>query len=236
VGEALGCGEKRWAQRIFDHACTLALLLVVVYTAAVWSARDSLARFLSGGVPEVQAAYARALPLVLAMHYLDGLFVVAKVNLTIRKEQVFGAAMTLVIYYALCLPLSFWLAFTHGWDIVGLWAGLSLAVLLGVMATGAKILLEPADDEGTKSDSDAPSQLAREEENCMRSPRGQWFATLLVPGILALTAFYVWDEPWHARRPLSLIQRVVCHGSPLADHFGCPLTEYRLPGSYWAED
>ena len=59
MGEALGCGEKRWAQRIFDHACTLALLLVVAYTAAVWSARDSLARFLSGGVPEVQAASQR---------------------------------------------------------------------------------------------------------------------------------------------------------------------------------
>jgi Na+-driven multidrug efflux pump len=234
VGEALGCGRQRWAQRIFDHACTLALLLVIVYTAAVWSARASVARFLSGGVPEVQAAFARALPLVLAMHYLDGLFVVAKVNLTIRKEQVFGATMTLVIYYALCLPLSFWLAFTQGWDIVGLWAGLSLAVLLGVVSTGAKILLEPADDEGGKSDSEDELQI--EEDNCVRTPRGQWFATLLVPGVLALTAFYVQDEPWNARRPLALIQRVVCHGSPLADSLGCPLEEYRLAGSFWAEE
>ena len=39
------------------------------------------------GVPQVEAAYRQTLPLVLSLHFLDGLFNVFKSYLTIRKQQ-----------------------------------------------------------------------------------------------------------------------------------------------------
>ena len=68
----------------------------------------------------MEGAYARALPLILVMHLLDGQFNVFKAWLTVRRKQAFGAAMSVVIYYCVGVPLGFGLAFALGWRLVGL--------------------------------------------------------------------------------------------------------------------
>ena len=109
IGEALGQGDHVRATRVLDAACTLTLLPVLCYAVPLCASRQALASLFSGGVAEVEHAYLRALPLVLTMHLLDGLFNVYKAWLTVRKQQAFGAVMSLVIYYCVGVPLGFWL-------------------------------------------------------------------------------------------------------------------------------
>ena len=71
-GEALGRGDPRRAAAILRAACGLVLLMVAAYTLPlVLVGRGAVADLLSGGVPQVKAAYASALPLILSMHLLD---------------------------------------------------------------------------------------------------------------------------------------------------------------------
>ena len=86
-----------------------------------------VASLLSGGVAEVAAAYARTLPLVLSMHFMDGLFNMFKQWLVLRRKQAFGAAMSLVVYYGIGVPTGLYLAFWRSWGLLGLWSGLGLA-------------------------------------------------------------------------------------------------------------
>ena len=94
---------------MLDTACSLTLLLVFCYAIPLCASRHELTSLFSGGVAEVEHAYLRALPLVLSMQLLDGLFNVYKAWLTVRKQQAFGAVMSLVIYYCVGVPLGFWL-------------------------------------------------------------------------------------------------------------------------------
>ena len=142
MGEALGQDDPQGALRLLRTACTLTLLFVLGYTAPMFAAREEVAVLLCGGVPEVAAAYTRTLPLVLSMHFLDGLFNAFKSWLVLRRKQAFGAMMSLVVYYCIGVPIGCYLAFWRSWGLLGLWAGLGLAVLLGVMAAGAQTVLD----------------------------------------------------------------------------------------------
>ena len=142
MGEALGQDDPQRALRLLRTACTLTLLLVLGYTAIMYVARAEVAALLCGGVAEVAAAYTRTLPLVLSMHFLDGLFNAFKSWLVLRRKQAFGAVMSIIVYYCIGVPFGCYLAFWRSWGLLGLWTGLGLAVLLGVLAAGVQAVLD----------------------------------------------------------------------------------------------
>ncbi len=72
IGEALGKGDVLRAAAMLRAASALVLLMVAGYAGALLPLRGALAALLGGGVAAVEAAYARTLPVVLAMHLLDG--------------------------------------------------------------------------------------------------------------------------------------------------------------------
>ena len=78
------------------------------------------------------------------MHFLDGLFNTFKQWLVLRRKQAFGATMSLVVYYCIGVPFGFYLALVRGWGLLGLWAGLGVAVLLGAIATGVQAIVDAA--------------------------------------------------------------------------------------------
>ena len=145
MGEALGQRKPQRALRTLRAACVLTLLLVLIYTAPMYLGRSAVAALLCGGVVEVGTAYTRALPLVLSMHFLDGLFNVFKQWCVVRRKQAFGAAMSLVVYYGIGVPIGVYLAFWRGWGLLGLWAGLGMAVFLGAVAAGVQTVIDIAD-------------------------------------------------------------------------------------------
>ena len=152
IGEALGRRDEQRAAVMLRTVCVLVLLMVVSYGAVLLPLRAELARLLGGGVAAVEAAYVRTLPVILAMHLLDAPFNVFKAWLTVRKKQVFGAVMTVVVYYLFGVPLGAWLAWRAGWGLVGLWLGLGAAVLLGCIAASGQVAMDVARLLGSEAD------------------------------------------------------------------------------------
>lgn len=142
MGEAPGQDNPWHALRLLRAACTLTLLFVLGYTIPMYLGRSEVAALLCGGVVEVADTYTRTLPLVLSMHFLDGLFNAFKSWLVQRRKQSFGAAMSLIVYYFIGVPVGCYLAFWRSWGLLGLWAGLGLSVLLGVVAAGVQAVLD----------------------------------------------------------------------------------------------
>jgi len=150
AGEALGKQDTARAAELVRQACWLALSLVSGYAVLVVLARQRVANLLGGGVPAVETTLATLLPLLMIMHLGDGLFNVLKGWLTIRKQQFFGASMTLFIYYCVALPTGYGLAFHAGFGLMGLWLGLGLAVFIGTAIAGAQVYLDLQKLGGTK--------------------------------------------------------------------------------------
>ena len=160
IGEALGRRDEQRAALMLRTACVLVMLMVVSYGAVLLPLRASVARLLGGGVATVEAAYVRTLPVILAMHLLDAPFNVFKAWLTVRKQQAFGAVMTVVVYYGFGVPLGAWLAWRAGWGLVGLWLGLGAAVFLGCIAASGQVAMDMARLLG--GDADAPEESSED--------------------------------------------------------------------------
>ena len=215
IGEALGRGDPARATQVLQAACTLTLGLLCLYTIPVGLGRGAIATLLSGGVDEVRDKYTHALPLILAMHFLDGLFNVLKQWLTVRKKQAFGAVMSLIVYYGFGVPLGYWLAWHAGWGLVGLWAGLGASVLLGCVTTALQAVhdietslillpadMEPADEPDAYHSFDDPeaaaaaSPLAARLHSCgpalLRRLR---LLVFIVPGVILFLTAVLWVSP-----------------------------------------
>ena len=179
--------------------------MVFCYATPLLFFGRQLASLLSGGVPEVEQAYLSVLPLILAMQYMDGLFNVFKTWLVIRKQQAFGAVMSIVIYYGVGVPLGFCLAFWQDLGLLGLWAGLGVAVFLGCVITGvqATLDLQKLGEEDEEVDSsyralpDSPASLSGDKlarTSAWRFSRYLRLLSLLVPGTVAVFGCVAWRK------------------------------------------
>mmetsp|Transcript_39149 Transcript_39149/g.113027 ORF Transcript_39149/g.113027 Transcript_39149/m.113027 type:complete len:489 (-) Transcript_39149:38-1504(-) len=140
VGEAIGAGLPGRARELLGMGCVYGMATVTLYALPLSLERRGYARLLSGGVPAVQSQLEAVLPAVLAMQLCDGLFNILKSWLVVRQHQVFGAVQSLLVYYAVGLPLGWWLAFPQGWGLLGLWLGLGVAVVTGTAACAALVV------------------------------------------------------------------------------------------------
>jgi MATE family multidrug resistance protein len=125
VGNELGAGQGAAARL----ACLTALLAVAVTqsSAAVgaWLLRHQLlAVFTSSG--EVQAAALRVMPVLMFSLLTDGLNAVFGGVLRGAGKQKMGAALNLVGYWLVAMPLALLLGFRAGLGAVGFWVGLLL--------------------------------------------------------------------------------------------------------------
>jgi len=227
IGEALGRGEADRAVALLYAACVLALCSTSCYALPLGWARGALAALLSGGVAEVGTKFETALPLILAMHFLDGLFNVLKAWLTVRNKQAFGALMSLVIYYGVGVPLGYWLAWHLDWGLVGLWTGLGTSVLLGCVATAVQAACDiersfaPNDAEGEYDlvyrefeESDAggrgksPHWLQQVRTLASASFRRLRLLGLVAPGLVIFTTCAVWVSPAHTTATMRLSSKL----------------------------
>lgn len=72
---------------------------------------------------------AQVLPYVALFQVADGLNGSCGGSLRGMGRQHIGAAVNIVSYYCIALPLGIWLAF-HGWRLSGLWLGQCIALYL----------------------------------------------------------------------------------------------------------
>lgn len=133
VGNLVGAGLP-WA-----FAAKIALLLggsVMGGSALAFALFPSLLARVYTNDPAVIALVVTLLPIVAAFQLFDGLQVVAFGVLRGAGDLRLPALANLLGYWALGLPLGWWLAFRAGWGAHGIFAGLALA-----LATVALLLL-----------------------------------------------------------------------------------------------
>ena len=129
VGNAIGRGDMPGARR----AAAVCLALgagVMLFFAGLFAAAP---RWLAGlYTPDaaVIAAAAALLPIAAAFQVLDGLQVVAAGALRGAADTTFPAAIALVGYWMIGLPLGWWMAGPLGWGPRGLWWGLTIALFV----------------------------------------------------------------------------------------------------------
>lgn len=138
--------STRVAQNIGARAPHLAKISAIVALGGVFAsitvnstvflvARYHLPRIFTND-REVIALVAQTLPLVAAMHLLDALSAYCNGVLRGIGRQSIGSWVNLGCYYIVAIPFCLWSAFQLHWDLYGLWAGLTLALVIVVMVEG----------------------------------------------------------------------------------------------------
>jgi len=99
------------------------------------SLRNHLPQLFTGD-EDVIRLVASILPLVAAFQLFDSLSVCANGILRGIGRQEVGGYVQVFCYYVVAMPISFGTAFGLGWDLLGLWVGIAIALALVAVIEG----------------------------------------------------------------------------------------------------
>ena len=128
VGNLLGGRSPKGAARAANSAAWLSMLLGAAVLAILWGTKDHFAKIFNNDDAVIKLT-AEVLPFVALFQIADGLNGSCGGALRGMGRQHIGAAVNVVSYYCLALPLGIYLAF-HGWGLKGLWIGQCIALYL----------------------------------------------------------------------------------------------------------
>ena len=132
VGNMLGLRNTKGAARSANTAAWLSMLMGGVVLAILMGTRNVFAKIFNDDEAVVRLT-ADVLPYVALFQIADGLNGSCGGSLRGMGRQHIGAAVNIVSYYCIALPLGIWLAF-HGWILAGLWLGQCIALyLVGIL-------------------------------------------------------------------------------------------------------
>ena len=151
VGNLIGGGAHHAAQRAAWVAFGLAAAWMTLSGLLFLFGRHELPRLYHAS-PDVALLVAGILPIAAAFQLFDGLQVVGGGVLRGMGRTRPAALFHLVGFYALGMPLAWWLAFERGQGLAGLWWGLALALFAIALAFVAWIARQ------------GPARLASEAE------------------------------------------------------------------------
>lgn len=128
VGNMLGARNARGAARSANVAAWLSMFMGAVVLVVLMATRDHFAKIFNDD-PRVVKLTSEVIPYVALFQIADGLNGSCGGSLRGMGRQHIGAAVNIVCYYCLALPLGIYLAF-HGWRLTGLWVGQCIALYL----------------------------------------------------------------------------------------------------------
>jgi MATE family multidrug resistance protein len=134
VGNLIGAGDLVGARRASWVALALGAGVMTVSMLAFLLLRGVLPALYSAD-PEVRQLATAILPIAAAFQLFDGTQAVGGGVLRGMGNTRPAALVNLVGYYALALPLAWWLTFPGGLGLVGIWWGLALglAIVAGLL-------------------------------------------------------------------------------------------------------
>jgi MATE family multidrug resistance protein len=128
VGNMLGAKNAKGAARSAHVAAWLSMLMGAVVLAILMGTRDHFAKLFNSD-PRVVTLTSEVIPYVALFQIADGLNGSCGGALRGMGRQHIGAAINIISYYFIALPLGIHLAF-HGWRLPGLWVGQCIALYL----------------------------------------------------------------------------------------------------------
>ncbi|KAG6047435.1 hypothetical protein E4U39_000488 [Claviceps sp. Clav50 group G5] len=129
VANLMGAGLVD-AAKITGKVTFVAALLIGLLNLTVFSALRFHLPLLFTNDPGVIQAVARVLPVVAVMQVFDGLGAGAHGLLRGIGKQSIGGPANLISYYVISLPVSLALAFGLDWKLEGLWAGVTVGLII----------------------------------------------------------------------------------------------------------
>lgn len=138
VGNLIGAREQARAQTAAWAALALGVGLMALCGVVFFVLRDSIGRIYSEDAV-VLALVASTMPVAAAFQIFDGAQVVASGVLRGMGKTRPTAVANVIGYYALGLPLGWWLTFELGLGLPGLWWGVALGVAVVALALVAWI-------------------------------------------------------------------------------------------------
>lgn len=138
VGNLIGAGDRRGAQRAAWVALGLGGGIMLFAAAAFVAGRETIPRWFTSDAAAVAAA-AAVLPIAAAFELFDGLQAVGGGILRGMGRTRPAAFFNLVGYYALGLPLGWWLGRPERLGLAGIWWGLALGLFAVAVALVAWI-------------------------------------------------------------------------------------------------
>jgi MATE family multidrug resistance protein len=178
VGNLLGEMNHKRAGVVANASIVLAIGLGVLASAVVLVFRRSWG-YLFNDDPEVVALVSSVLPLIALVQLFDCVNGVNSGILRAQGKQMLGATLNVSGYYAIGLPVGFFLAFKRDLGLPGLWWGINAATLYSStvgayfcvrsdwkkeveqvivrLAIDKKSLGRGADEEGSLYDNDMPN-------------------------------------------------------------------------------
>jgi MATE family multidrug resistance protein len=127
VGNLIGEGRPRRAQTAAWISLAMGASVMTLSAVAFVTCRHLLPRIYTDDGTVIGLA-AGILPIAAAFQVFDGTQVVGTGVLRGMGRTRPSAAMNLIGYYGLALPLAWWMAFPLGWGLPGLWWGLCLGL------------------------------------------------------------------------------------------------------------
>jgi multidrug resistance protein, MATE family len=152
VGHLLGRGDRIGARRSAKIALALGAGVMAISAASFAIGRHALPRFYTDD-PAVLAMAASILPIAAAFQLFDGTQVVGGGVLRGMGATGPAALFNAIGYYALALPVGWWLTDTLGLGLAGLWWGLCL----GLAAVAAALVVWIFRRPGSSGLADTPS-------------------------------------------------------------------------------
>lgn len=128
IGNLLGEKQARRAGISAYAAISLAVGISVIWSTMFISFRQSWA-YMVNDDPKVVALVASILPLVATYQVFDGIAAVTGGVLRAQGKQLIGALLNISAYYCIGIPFGVWLAFKMNIGIVGLWVGITAALV-----------------------------------------------------------------------------------------------------------
>lgn len=128
IGNLLGEKQARRAGVSAYAAISLAVGISVIWSTMFISFRQSWA-YMVNDDPKVVALVASILPLVATYQVFDGIAAVTGGVLRAQGKQLIGALLNISAYYCIGIPFGVWLVFKMNIGLVGLWVGITTALV-----------------------------------------------------------------------------------------------------------
>lgn len=138
VGNLIGAEEERRARTAGRVAFAMGAGIMAVSALILITTGQAIPSLFFDGTAadadQVLAQAAAILPIAAAFQVFDGTQVVGCGILRGQGQTLPAAAINLVGYWVLALPIGYWMAFHGGYELRGVWWGLALALALVAIA------------------------------------------------------------------------------------------------------